>query len=256
MASASPCGSSSQPTPGPSATPSGPAEAQVYVAPDKDQVAVGDTVVVTLRQLRQRGELDGGRLLFRPDAAPGRLGRPDERWPGAAINIARKNVLQAIIDRANSGVGIMQGIGVNIPPQGAEASVSGSFLTITMKAVKDGTSTLSAANVSAIDLTGANEAVPPAGATLVIKSAGTTGATNGGGFSLNLDWPLAISAAILTVELFALSPGPPSARPDAEAQPAAPAEPAVRGVDGARARAGALVCRLHRDRRGQRVTRL
>ena len=204
MASASPCGSSSQPTPGPSATPSGPAEAQVYVAPDKDQVAVGDTVVVTL-YANSDNELSSMAVDFSFDPTLLQVVSvdPTSDWPGAAINIARKNVLQAIIDRANSGVGIMQGIGVNIPPQGAEASVSGSFLTITMKAVKDGTSTLSAANVSAIDLTGANEAVPPAGATLVIKSAGTTGATNGGGFSLNLDWPLAISAAILTVELFA-----------------------------------------------------
>ena len=118
-------------------------------------------------------------------------------------------VVQALIVRANTtyldptnpNQGTLQGLGVTVPAEGADASVSGSFLTINMKAMANGTSTLIAENISATDITGGDEAASAGGTASVVV--GTSGGTGGGGLSLDLNWPLVISATILSLEILA-----------------------------------------------------
>ena len=213
LSSAGPCPAAS-PSPIASATPPASPTAVVYVVPAKDKIAVGDTLTVTLYSNSdnplQSITLD---FAFNRTVLQVVSVKPTGEWQGTALNVTRPSVVQALVDRANTmyldptnpNQGTLQGVGVTVSAEGADASVSGSFLTITMKAVANGTSNLIAENISATDTSGGDEAASAGGTASVVvgTSGGTGGGAGGWGVSLNLDWPLVISATILLLELLA-----------------------------------------------------
>jgi phosphate transport system permease protein len=176
------------------------------VAPDADNVAVGDTIVVTVL-VNADTPLSSIVLDFQYDRTKAQVVSvaTTSDWPGSTLTV-RDQVVKTLIDRANSGVdvggvltGVVQNIGVNIPEADSDLSVSGTFLTFTLKPLKTGTLTVGVDNVQTVWTDGTQQDGVGSSVTITI---GTPGGANGSGSGgLDVDWLLLITATVLAVEL-------------------------------------------------------
>jgi phosphate transport system permease protein len=211
--SAAPCATPA-PTPAPSPTPAGPATVTLYLVTDHDTVAVGDTITATILE-NSDNPLSSVTFDVGFDHSLLQVVSVDAAttWQGATLIPSRPSVVQAAIDRANSAIldvnypneGVLQGIGINVPAEVGDVSVSGSLLTVTLKAIRTGNVDIQVTPVDATDATGVTEQMVGSSAAVMIATstggAGGGGATGGKG--LDVDWVLLVSASVLFVELLA-----------------------------------------------------
>jgi phosphate transport system permease protein len=133
-------------------------------------------------------------------------------WQGATLIPGRPSVMQSLIDRANNlnfnidrpTDGSLLGVGVAVPAESADESVSGSLVTITLKARHAGKTTLNlnASTALATDVNGSTEEVAGNSADLLIGT-GSGGSAAGSSGGPDVNWLLLISASILFVEILA-----------------------------------------------------